>query len=121
MANRLQAPSQKLGNELPGMLNARPAPASAMESLNVELGRYMKMLGEELMKGKNADPTQVARAKAGIMAADRAGKGQGAAQQQPQQFNGSAGSAPRPAPNQNIDALTQKPMTGAQGNTTQPF
>lgn len=118
MSNQIQSPTQRMGNELPGAMNARPAPQSAMESLNKELGKYFRMLGDELMKGRMADPTAVARAKAGIKAVNQAAMGSQQAQAGPPKYDGNAGARPRPA-GREVDPITHRQMNGSPG--TSPF
>lgn len=82
MPQDIGSPSQSPANGMgpsaannPGMRTTRPAPAAAMQKLTMLMFQGFKLLGEEGLKGPNADPAQMARAQAMIQQAQAAAKG----------------------------------------------
>ena len=76
MPEGFMSPSKKAAKAgIPGIQNVRPAPDSAKISLFTAMGRAFKTLGDEMMKGLEADPTEMAKAKAMIVQVQRASQG----------------------------------------------
>lgn len=87
--------------QLPGIQNVRPAPDSAKLSLFTAMGRALQSLGAEMLKGLEADPTELAKAKAMIQQVQRASMG--APRANPQDM----GPPARPqGPDQMVDPMT---------------
>jgi hypothetical protein len=122
--DRAVSPSQKIqSGNLPGVQNARPAPDTAQESLMIAMGQGYRRLADQLVKGRAADPTEVARALAMVKQANQARKGfgnqgQGATAGE----NIKAGPGARREVDLGVDPHTRNPINSVpSGGGNQPF